>query len=107
MIFNVNRPGNETTATECRCPTCRKVQPWSDECRRCGTDLSLLRRLTEESARLQRVLLAAMTARDDSLAELTLQRLMQIAPTPQLDQLLRFVAHEKERHHPPPYYHDA
>jgi len=107
MIFNVSHAGNETTVTECRCPTCRNVQPWSDECRRCGTDLSLLRRLAEESVRLQRVLLAAMTARDDALAELTLRRLMQIAPTPLLDQLLRFVTHEKERHHPPTYYHEA
>jgi len=83
------------------------VQPWSDECRRCGTDLSLLRRLTEESVRLQRVLLVAMTASDDALAERTLQRLMQIAPTPLLDQLLRFVTHEKERRHSRSFYHDG
>ena len=98
---------NEMSATECRCPTCRNVQAWNDECRRCGTDLSLLRRLTEESVRLQRVLLVAMTARDDSLAELTLLRLIQIAPTPFLDQLLRFVAHEKERRHSRSFYHEV
>lgn len=26
-----------------RCPTCRAVQPWSEACRRCGSDLRLLR----------------------------------------------------------------
>ena len=28
---------------EMRCPTCNATQPWSDECRRCKCDLSLLR----------------------------------------------------------------
>jgi hypothetical protein len=27
---------------EMRCPACRAVQPWSDACRRCKCDLSLL-----------------------------------------------------------------
>ena len=27
-----------------RCPTCRASQGWSNECRRCGSDLSLLRK---------------------------------------------------------------
>lgn len=27
---------------EMRCPVCRAVQPWSDACRRCKCDLSLL-----------------------------------------------------------------
>ncbi|MDA1015340.1 MAG: hypothetical protein O3A00_12930 [Planctomycetota bacterium] len=30
-----------------RCPTCRAQQAWSDECRRCKSDLSLLRRFDE------------------------------------------------------------
>ena len=81
----------DMNATDCRCPTCRNVQPWSDECRRCGTDLSLLRRLAEESARLHRVLRAALATKNHSLAELTLKRLMRISPTPMLEQLLRFV----------------
>ncbi len=29
------------------CPTCRARQAWSDSCRRCQSDLSLLRRLAE------------------------------------------------------------
>jgi hypothetical protein len=33
-----------------RCPTCRATQPWSDVCRRCKSDLVLLRELAEEYA---------------------------------------------------------
>ena len=44
---------------ECRYPTCGAVQSWRDECRRCGTDISLLRRLADESRRLQGELLDA------------------------------------------------
>jgi hypothetical protein len=30
-----------------RCPTCNAAQAWSDECRRCKSDLRLLRRVVE------------------------------------------------------------
>jgi hypothetical protein len=33
-----------------RCPTCRAEQVWSDTCRRCKSDLQLLRDLAEEYA---------------------------------------------------------
>ena len=33
-----------------RCPTCRASQEWSDECRRCRSDLRLLRALDQEYA---------------------------------------------------------
>jgi hypothetical protein len=36
-----------------RCPTCNAVQAWSDECRRCKSDLRLLRQVVE-SRRLHR-----------------------------------------------------
>jgi hypothetical protein len=37
-----------------RCPTCRATQPWSDACRRCKSDLKLLREFAEgyEQSRL-------------------------------------------------------
>ena len=36
----------DAEATETvRCPTCRASQGWSNECRRCGSDLSLLRKV--------------------------------------------------------------
>ena len=87
--------GSEIHVTECRCPTCRNAQHWSDECRRCGTDLSLLRRLADESGQLHRVLFAALTANDFPLAERTLQRLSEISPTPVMELLLRFVKSRK------------
>ena len=86
----------EIHTMDSRCPTCRNMQPWSDECRRCGTDLTLLRCLAEESAQLQRTLLASLAAKDDSLAELILQRLTQISPTPMMEQLLQFVKSSTE-----------
>ncbi len=36
-----------------RCPTCRAAQPWSDACRRCKSDLRLLREAAEEYAALR------------------------------------------------------
>ena len=36
-----------------RCPTCRASQVWSDVCRRCKSDLRLLRELTEKYAALR------------------------------------------------------
>ncbi len=33
-----------------RCPTCRAEQPWSDACRRCKSDLRLLREVADEYA---------------------------------------------------------
>ena len=81
----------EINAVEYRCPTCRNVQPWSDECRRCGTDLSLLNRLAGEFVRLRRTFIAALLAKDDQLAKVALQRLAQISPTPAIVQLWYFV----------------
>ncbi len=36
---------------EMNCPTCRARQVWSDECRRCKCDLSLLRKFRYSSER--------------------------------------------------------
>jgi hypothetical protein len=36
------------------CPTCRAAQAWSDTCRRCKSDLRLLREVAEEYAALRR-----------------------------------------------------
>jgi hypothetical protein len=42
-----------TNAGTMRCPTCRAVQPWSDTCRRCKSDLRLLSELAGEYAALR------------------------------------------------------
>ncbi|ADV63704.1 exonuclease [Isosphaera pallida ATCC 43644] len=42
-----------------RCPACKAVQEWSDECRRCKCDLTLWHRLARDQARRR---VAALTA---------------------------------------------
>jgi hypothetical protein len=39
--------------TSLRCPTCRAEQPWSDICRRCKSDLRLLREVAAEYAAIR------------------------------------------------------
>lgn len=41
------------TGETMRCPTCRASQVWSDVCRRCKSDLRLLRELAEAHAALR------------------------------------------------------
>ena len=43
-----------------RCPTCRAQQVWSDECRRCGSDLSLLRQFAARVRWHRRLCLLAL-----------------------------------------------
>jgi hypothetical protein len=43
-----------------RCPTCRATQPWSNECRRCKSDLRLLRAAHEAYGHARRQCLQAL-----------------------------------------------
>lgn len=45
-----------------RCPTCGARQAWSDACRRCKCDLSLLRRVTDAVGASRRRCLASLRA---------------------------------------------
>jgi methionyl-tRNA synthetase len=62
---------DSTTEEQVRCPTCGAGQPWSDTCRRCKCDLSLLRRVAEASERCRRRALVFLRAgrRADALRE--------------------------------------
>ena len=51
-----------------RCPICRAAQPWSDTCRRCGGDLSLLVQTTRAAGHARREALAALSAGDSTTA---------------------------------------
>jgi hypothetical protein len=47
-------PPDQLDASEMTCPTCNARQEWSDQCRRCKCDLSLLRsvwRMSRQSRR--------------------------------------------------------
>ena len=45
-----------------RCPTCRAEQDWSDTCRRCKSDLRLLRRLAAACGRSRAQVLEHLNA---------------------------------------------
>ncbi len=45
-----------------RCPTCRALQKWSDTCRRCRSDLRLLRELNDAYQQTRRACLARLRA---------------------------------------------
>jgi hypothetical protein len=48
------------TTPKLRCPTCGAAQAWSDSCRRCRCDLSLLHQALRGVRRLRRDCLAAL-----------------------------------------------
>ena len=52
------QPGSGTV----RCPTCRAVQEWSDTCRRCKSDLRLLREFAASYERSRRACLDELRA---------------------------------------------
>ena len=72
---------SEINTEDCRCPTCGAAQSWRDECRRCGSDIALLRRLAEETVTLRHEWSVAMTAGNFRQAEQILDRLRIISPT--------------------------
>ena len=57
------RPATDTM----RCPTCGARQEWSDSCRRCKCDLTLVRPLLQHRQRLRRAVLQAL--RDGRFAD--------------------------------------
>jgi hypothetical protein len=57
-------PGDESTTNTLICPTCRAVQEWSDTCRRCKSDLRLLREVEEAYQSNRRACLRELQAGD-------------------------------------------
>ena len=82
---------DEVNANECRCPTCRATQAWSDECRRCGTDISLLRRLADEVETLRKEGAGALQSGDRCRAKSIAERLRNLSPTKFHEMLYDFV----------------
>ena len=72
---------SEVDTEVCRCPTCGATQSWRDECRRCGTEMELLRRLMAETMELRDEWAIAMNAYDFQKAERIVERLRIISPT--------------------------
>jgi len=55
-------PLEDAAEENVRCPTCNARQPWSDTCRRCKCDLSLLNGVAETWRRTRRWCLAELRA---------------------------------------------
>jgi hypothetical protein len=63
-----------------RCPTCRANQPWSDTCRRCKSDLRLLREFAGAYENERRACLAGLRDGRPREAELAARRCLNISP---------------------------
>jgi hypothetical protein len=75
-----------------RCPTCRASQPWSDICRRCKSDLHLLREFAEEYHRARLECLYQLRAGDPLAAENAARRCLELSPNPEARRLLALAA---------------
>jgi hypothetical protein len=76
------------SSDEVRCPTCDAVQEWSDACRRCRCDLTLLRQLTASASTSRHRCLRAL--RDGRLADALrhARRFHALSPGPTATRLL-------------------
>ena len=67
-------------ASAMRCPICRATQPWSDTCRRCGGDLSLLVQTRRAAHHARREALVALRAGDTTTALTHAERAHELEP---------------------------
>lgn len=85
----------------CRCPTCGAVQPWQAQCRRCHTELGLLRQTVQEIDLLRRRVFAALEQGDRVRSERLAERLVRLHPTV-FHQALLLLAKRKNKDLPGP-----
>jgi len=71
-----------------RCPTCGAWQDWSDQCRRCKCDLSLLHQMLRYCRQLHRTCLVQLRDGETNLACHTARRYHALMPTPTSRRLL-------------------
>ncbi len=71
-----------------QCPACRAKQVWSPECRRCGADLTLLRRFNEAFGQQRLQVLAALGRGQTTAARRHAIRLYQLRPDAESARLL-------------------
>jgi hypothetical protein len=70
----------DSLAAIMHCPACKAEQVWSNECRRCRADLSLLRGATEAARRAERECLAALSQADFAKALAAAQQAFHWSP---------------------------
>src|SRR5512143_2836839 len=81
-------PDDALPSNTVRCPTCRAVQEWSDTCRRCQSDLRLLRAAATSYLRDRRLALLRLRAGDPCGALGPTRRAHQLRPGPASARLL-------------------
>lgn len=79
---------DNSTGGDVRCPTCGAVQEWSDVCRRCRCDLTLLRQVTSAAQASRQRCLHALRGGRFSEALRHARRLHAILPDPSATRLL-------------------
>jgi hypothetical protein len=75
-----------------RCPTCRAVQEWSDTCRRCKSDLRLLRAFASAYRRSRRTCLKRLRSGPAHAALPAARRCHALSRDPESRRLLALVA---------------
>jgi hypothetical protein len=75
-----------------RCPTCRASQPWSDACRRCKSDLRLLRDFAEGFEQSRRACLDHLQRGRLDRAKAAATRCLEISPDETSRRLMALVA---------------
>ncbi|MBS0263335.1 MAG: hypothetical protein JSS02_15440 [Planctomycetes bacterium] len=71
---------DEADPNRVRCPTCRAQQVWSDTCRRCKSDLRLLRAADQTYRRHQYQCLEALRAGQSALALVEARACQELVP---------------------------
>ena len=71
-----------------RCPTCGAVQPWSDSCRRCRSDLRLLGEFASAYDRLRRDCLRSLRLGDARAALESARSCAALCPSAESHRLL-------------------
>lgn len=84
------------TSDRVRCPTCRALQEWSDSCRRCRSDLRLLRAAQEAYDSHRRQCVAHLEAGQPDLALDHALRCAELRPGPESRRLLALCALVRE-----------
>jgi hypothetical protein len=75
-----------------RCPTCRATQPWSDTCRRCKSDLRLLREFAQTYEQSRRACLDHLRQGRIREAQAAASRCLELSPDATTRRLMALVA---------------
>ncbi len=88
MPPNQDDASGDSPTDQVRCPTCRALQSWSDTCRRCRSDLRLLREVHEAYQQTRSLCLARLRAGRFRAALELARRCRDLVPSAESDRLL-------------------